>query len=58
MDNFKVLGERLHENTKKAEKARKTLNDLNGEFRNLDRKVNATRPELMKLQFEKDQYTT
>lgn len=57
MDNFKILDERLLESSKVAEQAHLSLNDLDAKFKTLDCQVNAARTELMKLQFEKNQYT-
>ncbi len=57
LENAKILGERVQEATRQLNMVQKQLREANTEFRTLDRDINTVRPELMKLQWEKEQYT-
>ena len=57
IDNAKLLGERLQEATKKHPQMQVKFNKINVEFRTMDKDINTVRPQLMKLQREKDHYT-
>lgn len=58
LENARLLGERVQESQKAAELSRRKLHEANIEFRTMDRDINTIRPELMKLQWEKEQYTS
>jgi len=56
MANAKVVGERLMEFQKLYDLSLRHLMETNMEFRTMDKDINTMRPELMKLQWEKEQY--
>ena len=58
LENARLLGERVIESQKAADLSRRRLHEANIEFRTMDRDINTIRPELMKLQWEKEQYPT
>ena len=58
MQNAKLLGKRLQEATKTLQQAGRHFNEVNMEFRTMDKDINTIRPELMRLQWEKEQYNT
>ncbi|XP_019854198.1 PREDICTED: phosphatidylinositol 3-kinase regulatory subunit gamma-like [Amphimedon queenslandica] len=58
MDNGKELGKRLEQAEACHRKALSDMRDCNNRFRALDRDLNTLRPDLMRLQWEKDQYTS
>ena len=57
MANGKLLGERLREFQKLHDVSLRSYREVNMEFRTMDKDINTVRPELMKLQWEKRQYT-
>lgn len=57
MANGKLLGERLREFQKLHDVSLRSYREVNMEFRTMDKDINTVRPELMKLQWEKKQYT-
>lgn len=57
MTNGKLLGERLREFQKLHDLSLRSYREVNMEFRTMDKDINTVRPELMKLQWEKKQYT-
>ena len=57
MDNGKLLGKRLEQAEASHRKAMSDMMECNNRFRALDRDLNTLRPDLMRLQWEKDQYT-
>ena len=56
MTNAKAVGERLMEFQKLYNLSLRHLNQTNMEFRTMDKDINTMRPELMRLQWEKEQY--
>ena len=57
MVNRKLLGERLREFQKLHDVSLRSYRKVKMEFRTMDIDINMVRPELMKLQWEKKQYT-
>ena len=57
LDNGKLLGDRLALAESHHRQALNDMRDCNNKFRALDRDLNTLRPDLMRLQWEKDQYT-
>ena len=57
MDNVKLLGDRITSAENSHRQAIIQQRECNNVFRALDRDLNTLRPELMRLQWEKDQYT-
>ena len=57
MDNAKLIGFKKNEVQKNLSQAVRYLQEINIEFRTMDRDINTVRPQLMKLQRNKDEYT-
>ena len=57
MENAKLLGDRITAAESSHRTSVQQLRDCNSKFRALDRVLNILRPELMRLQWKKDQYT-
>ena len=57
MDNVRLLGDRVTQAENLHRLALKHVRECNNQFRGLDKELNTMRPELMRLQWEKDQYT-
>ena len=57
MDNVKVLGDKVAQAEHLHKMAMTEKREINNAFRSVDRDLNALRPELMRLQSEKEQYT-
>ena len=57
IDNAKLIGEKLQDATKKQPQMQRKFAQINMQFRTMDKDINTVRPQLMKLQREKDQYT-
>lgn len=57
IDNVRLLGEKVGQAEQYHRMSLKHVRDCNLEFRNIDRQLNAMRPDLMRLQWDKDQCT-
>ena len=57
IENVRLLGEKVQIAETLHKAALRHVKDSNDTFRALDRDLNTLRPELMRLQWEKDQYT-
>ena len=57
IENSKLIGVKLQEANRNHPQLQKKCNQINVEFRTMDKDINTVRPLLMKLQREKDQYT-
>ena len=57
MENAKKMGEKLQEAIRNHPQMQRKFAQINMEFRTMDKDINTVRPELMKLQREKDHYT-
>lgn len=57
MDNVRLLGEKVNQAENLHRMSLMHVRECNTEFRNIDKQLNAMRPDLMRLQWEKDQYT-
>uniref|UniRef100_A0A1X7VM49 SH2 domain-containing protein n=1 Tax=Amphimedon queenslandica TaxID=400682 RepID=A0A1X7VM49_AMPQE len=58
MENAKLLSHKITVAESSHKTSLQQLRDCNSKFRALDRDLNVLRPELMRLQWEKDQYTS
>ena len=56
MENVKATDRRVKEAREKLAGAGKAFSHINVQFRTMDKDINTVRPELMKLQWEKEQY--
>ena len=57
MENVRLLGDRVTQSEESHRHSLKLVRECNTNFRNIDKHLNAMRPDLMRLQWEKDQYT-
>ncbi len=57
MENARLVGLKKQEATKNLQQATRHLQEVNMEFRTMDKDINTIRPQLMKLQRTKDEYT-
>jgi hypothetical protein len=57
MENAKLLGQRKNDAEKNIVQASKHHREINVEYRTMDKDINTVRPQLMKLQRQKDEYT-
>ncbi len=57
MENVRLLGDRVGQSEESHRQSLMLVRECNTNFRNIDKHLNAMRPDLMRLQWEKDQYT-
>ena len=57
MNNAKLIASRIREAQKSLQQAGRNFAEVNMAFRTMDKDINTIRPELMRLQWEKEQYT-
>ena len=57
MDNAKLLGQRRVDAEKNLSQATRHVRVTTTEYRTMDKDINTVRPQLMKLQRNKDDYT-
>lgn len=57
MDNVRLIGDKVNQAESLHKMALMHVRECNTEFRNIDKQLNGMRPDLMRLQWEKDQYT-
>jgi hypothetical protein len=57
MENAKKIGVMFQEANRNHPQMQRTFAQINMQFRTMDKDINTVRPELMKLQREKDHHT-
>lgn len=57
MENARLIGQKKQEAQKNLNQAVRHMQEVNVEFRTMDKDINTVRPLLMKLQRNKDEYT-
>lgn len=57
MDNARQLGQRKQDAEKNLNQAIRHMRETTVEYRTMDKDINTVRPQLMKLQRNKDDYT-
>ena len=57
IENAKLIGEKLQEATRNQPQMQRRFTQIYMEFCTMDKDINTLRPQLMKLQREKDHYT-